>query len=740
TVPAGLTLNANGTITVNANTPSGSYTVVYEICEVGASPINCKQATATVVVTNELVANNDTPAAVSVGDSTPSVVVNDTLDGNPVVIGTNPGQVTLTGVTVPAGLTLNANGTITVNANTPSGSYTVVYEICEVGASPINCKQATATVVVTNTLVANNDTPAAVSVGDSTPSVVVNDTLDGNPVVIGTNPGQVTLTGVTVPAGSTLNANGTITVNANTPSGSYTVAYEICEVGASPINCKQATATVLVTNTLVANNDTPAAVSVGDSTPSVVVNDTLDGNPVVIGTNPGQVTLTGVTVPAGLTLNANGTITVNANTPSGSYTVAYEICEVGASPINCKQATATVLVTNTLVANNDTPAAVSVGDSTPSVVVNDTLDGNPVVIGTNPGQVTLTGVTVPAGLTLNANGTITVNANTPSGSYTVAYEICEVGASPINCKQATATVVVTNTLVANNDTPAAVSVGDSTPSVVVNDTLDGNPVVIGTNPGQVTLTGVTVPAGLTLNANGTITVNANTPSGSYTVAYEICEVGASPINCKQATATVVVTNTLVANNDTPAAVSVGDSTPSVVVNDTLDGNPVVIGTNPGQVTLTGVTVPAGLTLNANGTITVNANTPSGSYTVVYEICEVGASPINCKQATATVVVTNTLVANNDTPAAVSVGDSTPSVVVNDTLDGNPVVIGTNPGQVTLTGVTVPAGLTLNANGTITVNANTPSGSYTVAYEICEVGASPINCKQATATVVVTNEL
>ncbi|NHL03425.1 hypothetical protein G9Q29_14825, partial [Flavobacterium sp. F339] len=428
----------------------------------------------------------------------------------------------------------------------------------------------------------------------------------------------------------------------------------ICEVGATPVNCKQATATVVVNNPIVANNDTPAAVSVGDSTPSVVVNDTLDGNPVVIGTNPGNVSLTGITVPAGLTLNADGTITVNPNTASGTYTVVYEICEVGATPVNCKQATATVVVNNPIVANNDTPAAVSVGDSTPSVVVNDTLDGNPVVIGTNPGNVSLTGITVPAGLTLNADGTITVNPNTASGTYTVVYEICEVGATPVNCKQATATVVVNNPIVANNDTPAAVSVGDSTPSVVVNDTLDGNPVVIGTNPGNVSLTGITVPAGLTLNADGTITVNPNTASGTYTVVYEICEVGATPVNCKQATATVVVNNPIVANNDTPAAVSVGDSTPSVVVNDTLDGNPVVIGTNPGNVSLTGITVPAGLTLNADGTITVNPNTASGTYTVVYEICEVGATPVNCDQATATVVVNNPIVANNDTPAAVSV--------------------------------------------------------------------------------------
>ncbi|MDX6192012.1 gliding motility-associated C-terminal domain-containing protein, partial [Flavobacterium sp. Fl-318] len=174
---------------------------------------------------------------------------------------------------------------------------------------------------------------------------------------------------------------------------------------------------------------------------------------------------------------------------------------------------------------------------------------------------------------------------------------------------------------------------------------------------------------------------------------------------------------------------------SVAANDTLDGIPVVIGTSPGQVSLTGVTVPAGLTLNADGTITVNANTASGSYTVVYEICEVGANPINCDQATVTVVVSNAIVATDDTPAAVATGDSTPSVAANDTLDGIPVVIGTSPGQVSLTGVTVPAGLTLNADGTITVAANMPAGNYTVTYTICEV-TNTSNCSTANVLVLV----
>ncbi|MFV8366879.1 gliding motility-associated C-terminal domain-containing protein, partial [Flavobacterium sp. XS1P27] len=687
-------------------------------CEVDANPINCKQATVTIVVANELlaVADDYSTTPLTSNDTTPSVVLNDSLDGvTPVVIGTNPGEVTLTGVTVPTQLTLDtATGIITVNANTPSGTYTVVYEICEVDANPINCKQATVTIVVANELlaVADDYSTTPLTSNDATPSVVLNDSLDGvTPVVIGTNPGEVTLTGVTVPTQLTLDtATGIITVNANTPSGTYTVVYEICEVGASPINCKQATATVVVSNPLVAVNDTPAAVAVGDSTSSVVVNDTLDGSPVVIGTNPGEVSLAGVTVPAGLTLNGDGTITVNANTPSGTYTVVYEICEVGASPINCKQVTATVVVSNPLVAVNDTPAAVAVGDSTPSVVVNDTLDGSPVVIGTNPGEVSLAGVTVPAGLTLNGDGTITVNANTPSGTYTVVYEICEVGASPVNCQTATVIIVVNNVLVANDD-----NIPSTGGNVTTNDTINGEPATAANTDVTPSSNGP-----LSIDADGNVTVAPNTPSGTYTLTYEICEAGATPTNCTTATVTVNFVNPLVASNDTFTGAG-----GNVLGNDSVNGAPATM-TN---IVVTPVSTGP-LSIDAAGNLTVAPNTPSGTYTIVYEICQTGMTPANCTTATVTVVVSNPIVANNNTFSATG-----GNVIANDTVNGAPAT----PANTDVTPVS-SGPLSIDANGNLTVAPNTPSGTYSIEYEICEVGAVPSNCTRAIATVVVNNTI
>ena len=339
---------------------------------------------------------------------------------------------------------------------------------------------------------------------------------------------------------------------------------------------------------------------------------------------------------------------------------------------------------------------------------------------------------------MNPDGTITVAANTPAGTYPITYTICEV-TNPTNCDTVTSSVTVTAPIIdAVVDTTAPINgtTGGTTPALTANDTLNGNPVVIGTAPGNVVLTAVTVPTGLTLNPNGTVTIAPNTPAGTYSVTYTICEV-TNLTNCDTVTSSVVVSAPVIdAVVDTPSIVS-GGTTPSVLTNDTLNGvGPVVVGTNPGEVTLT--STPNGpLTMNPDGTITVAANTPAGTYPITYTICEV-TNPTNCDTVTSSVTVTAPIIdAVVDTTAPINgtTGGTTPALTANDTLNGNPVVIGTAPGNVVLTAVTVPTGLTLNPNGTVTIAPNTPAGTYSVTYTICEV-TNPTNCDTVTSSVVV----
>jgi hypothetical protein len=669
------------------------------------------------------------------GGTTTTLTANDTLNGLPVVIGTAPGNVTLTAVSVPSGLTLNPNGTVSIAPNTPAGTYSVQYTICEV-TNPTNCDTVTSSILVSAPVIdAVADAPSIVS-GGTTPTVITNDTLNGvGPVVIGTAHGNVTLT--STPNGPlTMNPNGTITVAPNTPVGTYPITYTICEV-TNPTNCDSVTVNVTVTAPVIdAVVDNPSVVS-GGTTPTVITNDTLNGvGPVVIGTAPGNVTLS--STPNGpLTMNPNGTITVAPNIPIGTYTITYTICEV-VNPANCDTVTNNVTVTAPVIdAVVDTPSIVS-GGTTPSVINNDTLNGvGPVVIGTAPGDVTLS--STPNGpLTMNPNGTITVAPNTPVGTYPITYTICEV-VNPSNCDSVTVTVTVTAPIIdAVVDTTSPINgyTGGTTTTLTANDTLNGLPVVIGTAPGNVTLTAVNVPSGLTLNPNGTVTIAPNTPAGTYSVQYTICEV-TNPTNCDTVTSSILVAAPVIdAVTDTPSIVS-GGTTPTVITNDTLNGvGPVVIGTAPGNVTLT--STPNGpLTMNPNGTITVAPNTPVGTYPITYTICEV-TNPTNCDSVTVNVTVTAPVidaVVDTTSPVNGTVGGTTSPLTTNDTLNGVPVVIGTAPGNVTLTAVSVPTGLTLNPNGTVTIAPNTAPGSYSVQYTICEV-TNPTNCDTVTSSIVV----
>nr|MBU3862530.1 hypothetical protein [Flavobacterium sp. MC2016-06] len=273
--------------------------------------------------------------------------------------------------------------------------------------------------------------------------------------------------------------------------------------------------------------------NIGGTTTALTANDTLNGNPVTVGTSAGEVSFTLVsTLPAGLTMNADQTITVASGTVSGSYEVEYTICDNDHAS-NCDTVKSYITVTgDTLTANADTPSSVTAsaqGQSIVNALTNDTRNGSAV----NASDVTISAVNYdPANpLVINtATGEVTLNANTPAGTYTLDYSICD-KLNPSNCSTASVTLTVTAPAVipvidAVTETTTAINgnIGGTTTALTANDTLNANPVTVGTGAGEVSFTLVsTLPAGLTMNADQTITVASGTVSGSYEVEYTICD-------------------------------------------------------------------------------------------------------------------------------------------------------------------------------------------------------------------------
>jgi large repetitive protein len=757
TVPAGLVFDlATGNVSVDPATSAGLYSFDYQICE-KLNPSNCKIATISVtVVAAPLLATDDTPPSVNggTGATTPSVLNNDTLNAGAVTVGPT-GNSTLTPGIAPTpaagSIIMNADGTLTVAPGTTAGSYLYSYTICEV-LNSTNCQMATATIAIDpSPIVATSDFVSGVN-GASGQTDVLNafagDEINGQPATV---LNAVLTVSSPVPPGLTFDtATGNISVNSATPSGVYTFDYQICEL-LNPANCKTAKVFVtVVAAPLLAIDDAPPSINgaSGNTTASVLDNDTLNGVAVTLGSSTLSPGAAPIPTSGLITMNPDGTVTVAAGTTAGIYNYPYSICEQ-LNPAHCATAIATIIVDAApVVATDDTVGGINGLTGQTSILnafAGDTINGATAT----PANSVLTVITaVPAGLVFNAaTGDVSVPAGTPIGSYSFDYQICEL-LNPSNCKIATETVtVIAATMVAADDSLATVNgaTGGTTASVVANDTLNGSPVSLVT----VALTPGVAPSpiagSIIMNADGTVTVAPGTTAGSYGFAYTICEI-LNPANCKTAIAIVTVdVAPVVAMNDTVTGIN-GASGQANVLNafdgDTINGQPAT-SANATLSLPTGITVPAGLSFDtATGNVSIAVATPAGSYTFLYQLCEI-LNLTNCQTATVTVIVDAAPVAaTNDAPSPANGATGVVSLVNvydNDLLNGSPVALSTITGSV-LTPATPhmpgdPVPVLDPSTGIVAVPSGTPAGIYTIAYKICEQ-LNPSNCSTASVTVTV----
>uniref|UniRef100_UPI0028E70796 T9SS type B sorting domain-containing protein n=1 Tax=Capnocytophaga leadbetteri TaxID=327575 RepID=UPI0028E70796 len=734
-LPTGVTSNTNGQLVIPAGTPAGTHTITYRVCE-KLNPTNCQTVTSTLVIgTGSLTVTPVTPLTVPNGISggtTSSVLTGITLNGTTV---TNTNSVTISFSGLPTGVTSNTNGQLVIPAGTPAGTHTITYRVCE-KLNPTNCQTVTSTLVIgTGSLTVTPVTPLTVPNGISggtTSSVLTGVRLNGNVV---TNTNSVTISFSGLPAGVTTDTQGRIVIPAGTPATSTLVTYKVCEK-LNPTNCQTVTGTLVIgTGSLTVTPVTPLTVPNGISggtTSSVLTGVRLNGNVV---TNTNSVTISFSGLPTGVTSNTNGQLVIPAGTPAGTHTITYKVCEK-LNPTNCHTVTSTLVIgTGSLTVTPVTPLTVPNGISggtTSSVLTGVRLNGNVV---TNTNSVTISFSGLPTGVTSNTNGQLVIPAGTPAGTHTITYRVCE-KLNPTNCQTVTSTLVIGTgslTVTPTNLThPNGTQGGTTTGTVLTGVKINGNPV----NTASVTITWNSLPPNATGNASGTVTIAPNTPAGTYTISYTVCERLNGNSNCQSVTSqitigggnmTVTPTQLIVANGATG-----GTSVNNVLTGVTINGNPV----NTNSVTITWNSLPPGFTGTNSGTVTVPANTPAGIYTVTYTVCERLNSNSNCKTVSSTITVGNGSMIVVPTPITVPNGTiggtSTPSVLTGVVLNGNS---NPAPNTVSITWNTLPPRATGNNDGTVNVAPNTPAGTYTVSYTICEALNSG-HCTTVTSTITI----
>ncbi len=353
-----------------------------------------------------------------------------------------------------------------------------------------------------------------------------------------------------------------------------------------------------------------------------------------------------------------------------------------------------------------------------------------------------------------ATGTVSVNPQTPAGTYTIIYQLCEI-LNPTNCESATVTIIVNPAPIdaVNDDFSGTIVNGNegmaNAGNVFTNDTLNGVAVI----PSEVTLTTVNADAPLTLNPDGTITVAPGTPAGTYTLEYSICEV-LNPTNCDTAIVTILV--------QVPGVEIIKQGTFNdangdgfAQVGETITYNFTV--TNTGTMELTNITVTDPLVAVTGGPLATLAAgaTDSTTFTAVYTFtqADIDAGLVNNQAlVTATPVVGTPITDDSDSNDPTLPGNDDPTVTV---LPQNPkfelfkegvyqdanndgiVNVGDviqysftvrNTGNVTITNITVTDPIVAVSGGPIAslapqaTDSTTFTATYTISQADIELGA------------------
>ena len=795
----GITINADGRVGIATNVPAGTYTLKYKIKEIGTNN-QSDEATLTVVIKNKVTNQSATYTGAAATSATQPTIAGSVLD-NIEVNGVRPPMtdITLRVVTPATGTTIPrlnvGTGNIEIPQGTPAGDYTIVYEVCD-RATPKTCKEATATVKVTaNAIVATADDFSSDIVNYSTTNTEVkrNGTalnVLSNDTLAGTTPttAQVDIVEVT-PSDARVTiapSTGRVTVAANTSPGTYTIDYKIAEKGNANNKSSVARVTVVVKNKVEVTNNTsihsgkPSVTNTPTDAGSILTNVKINGNTPAIG----DVTITSTppsplpgapstTVPR---INATtGKVEIPKGTPSGIYTIPYKVCD-NATPQSCVNASAKVTVNDNDIRAvgddySDSSAEKSATATTlkntsgqeVNVLSNDTLEG--ITIGSlTTDNVEIVDITPSnPNVTIDpATGKVTIAANTAVGQYTIKYKIKDKGTNN-KSNEATVTVGVKNKVTITRTDFTGTPSTNNTPNVVgnilTNTSIDGN------TPTAVSVT-ITVPApatGATIvphinTTTGDVEIPQGTPTGEYTIGYQVCD-NNTPQGCATQTTKVTVTaNTITAVTDDYSTFKVERATTTTLVTNTSN-QPVNVlsndilgsttGLNTTQVEIVDISSSTPIKLNTDGTVAVLPNTAKGTYTLTYKIKEKGTTNTSATPATVTVVVINKLAVPSPnvftgTPST----NATPNVIGDVIVDGN-VKINDTPATIADVTITIDTPATAiggapvpeinTTTGKVEVPQNTANGEYTIAYTVCDKNA-PVTCKSATATIKVGSNL
>ncbi|CAD7730939.1 hypothetical protein LMG31884_45510 [Xanthomonas hydrangeae] len=666
TTAQGVAITVNGDTAVEANE-------TFSVGLSGASNAGIARATGTGTILNDDVVVTVGPASLPAATAGSAYSQNLSASG-----GTAPYTFAVTAGALPAGLSLSVTGVL---SGTPiaTGSFNFTATATDSGGSPTSGNRA-----YTLTVAGATVTLPATSLPAGTAGQAYSGAL--TPATGGIAPYTYAVTAGALPAGITLNgSSGALT---GTPGNVGSFAFSVTATDSTSGTPSQATQSyslnIAAPPIVVAPSTLPAA------TRGTAYSQALSASG---GTAPYTYTLASGTLPAGLTLASNGTLSGTA-TVEGSFNFTVTATDAG-SFTGDHAYSLTVAGPNLVLPASSLPAGTA-GQAYSAAIT-------PATGGTAPYSYAVTAGVLPTGVVVDvASGAL---SGTPTVAGTFNFTLTVSDSTPSPAAQAsrsyTLTIAAPVIVVAPTALPAA------TRGTAYSQTLSASG---GTAPYTYAVSAGSVPAGLTLASNGTLSGNP-TVEGSFN--FTVTATDANSFTAAQAYAlTVAGPNLALPANNLPAGTA-GQAYAATIA-------PATGGTAPYSYALTAGALPNGVVLDAaTGGL---SGTPTLSGTFNFTLTATDSTPSPAAQASRSYAVTiaaATLVLAQPTLPPATRGSAYNQVL---TASG-----GVAPYRYSIASGTLPAGLTLASDGTL---SGTPTTQGTSSFTIAVADAGNASATQA----------
>jgi hypothetical protein len=676
------TLDAGQSMPVTANL-SGSYGVTWTLSGIACSGTGCGTVSASTGASTTFTA----PAGITspmqviltaaIPDTKSEETVTITVNPDPTLAGAPPAGIvgspysttivsaggtaslttTMSGGSLPPGLTWNAATGAVSGMPTAAGTFTFTVKLVDSSAIPF-------TVTANETIVISNPVPPLTLTGGPQPLGEVGIPYATSLVATGgVTPYAWSIASGTLPAG--LSISPTTGVISGTPTTQGTSNFTVqVQDATNAVATAAASITIVSPLTLAGGPQPEGTVGLAYSTSLVAAG----------GSTPYTWSITAGTLPAGLSISPSTGLIAGIPTAKGTSNFTVQVKDsLGATAT----AAASITINSPLTLTNTLP------NGTVGAAYSATIDA---AGGTSPYACSITAGTLPAGLSLT--GCSVSGTPTTAGSSTVTVKVTD-SSTPAQSISANETIVIA---------PSALNLTNTLPNGMVGVAYGATITASGgSSPYSCSITGA-LPAGLSLAA--CVVSGTPTTAGSSIVTVKVTDAGSPAQNVSQVETIVIAPAALVLTSTLP------DGTVGIAYSSNITA---AGGTTPYACSITGA-LPAGLSLT--GCTVSGTPTTAGSVTVLVKATDAG-SPAQNASANQTITIAPAALALTNTLPNGTVGVPY-SAMIGATGGVTPYscsITGALPAGLSLTGCTVSGTPTTQGSSPVTVKV-TDSGSPT----------------------------